>query len=198
MRKRPSAAMAVALVALFVSLAGTAEASFLVSRNSQVAPHIISGAAGPASDNHNLIAGSVDTADLHAGAVTTHQLARGSVTGAKVADGTIGHADMEHGLPCVLTMPGAAASEDAFPACGEVTVQQVSDGVYCITLPYLAFGGAVTLDISSDASSVAFLSFDSVTMVERFGCDSTANAIVTTYNSAGGELAGETFHAIFY
>ena len=130
--------------------------------------------------------------------VTGLKVADGSVTGAKVADGTIGHADMEHGLPCVFTMPGGGASTDAFPACGEVTVNQISAGVYCITLPYLASGGAVTLDISSDAFSVAFLSFDSATIGERFGCDSTANAIVTTYDSAGGELAGETFHAIFY
>ena len=181
MRKRPSAAMAVALVALFVSLAGTAEAAFLVSRNSQVAPHVISGAA-----------------DLHVGAVATHQLANRSVTGAKVANGTIGHADMVHGLPCAFTMPAGGASMDAFPACGEVKVAQISDGVYCITLPFFPGGGAVTLDISSDVFSVAFLSFDSATIVERFGCDSTANAIVTTYDSAGGELASETFHAIFY
>ena len=200
MRKRPSAAMAVALVALFVSLAGTAEASFVVSRNSQVAPHVISGAAGPASDNHNLIAGSVGGSDLHARAVTSGRLADGSVTGAKVADWTIDHADMVNGLPCSLTVPGGAATADAFPACGEVLVAQVSAGVYCITLPYAAFGGAVTLtpDPSMEAFPVAFLALNDPVTAGLFDCDSTANALVTTYDGAGGALASETFHAIFY
>jgi hypothetical protein len=191
--------MVVALVALFVSLAGTAEAAFLVSKNSQVAPHVISGAAGPADDTHNLIKGSVGARDLHARAVTTGKLADGSVTGAKVADGTIGAADMVQGLPCAIAVPGGAITSDNFPVCGEVQVAQVSAGVYCITLPYLASGGAVTVapDPLMKAFPVAFLALNEPVTLEGFHCDSTANALVTTYDAAGGDLASESFSVIF-
>ncbi|HEY7282166.1 MAG TPA: hypothetical protein VID47_11290 [Actinomycetota bacterium] len=197
MRKRPSAAMVVALVALFVSLAGTAEASFLISKNSQVAPHVISGANGPAGDTHNVIAGSVGTDDMHAGAVTTGKLANGSVTGAKVADGTIGHADLVQGLPCAFTMKGGDLDLFANLACGKVEVKQPDAGTYCITLPYTPGGGAATPDSSLAGFPVAFLSVDPST-AQGFHCSTTANAVVTTYSGAGGDLTSETFHAIFY
>jgi hypothetical protein len=84
MRKRPSVATAIALLALFVSLSGTAAAAVVITSNSQVAAHVISGAAGPSSDKKNLISGSIGPTDLHPGAVGTTQLAAGAVTRAKL------------------------------------------------------------------------------------------------------------------
>jgi len=95
MRARPSAALVVAVAALFVSLSGTAWAAFVISSNSQVAPHTIAGNNAPAGGNKNLIAGSVGTADLHPGAVTATVLGTNAVTGAKVAADTLTGADVK-------------------------------------------------------------------------------------------------------
>jgi hypothetical protein len=57
-----------------MSVAGNAAAAVIITANNQVAAHTIAGANAPSGDNHNLIAGSVGTADLHAGAVTATQL----------------------------------------------------------------------------------------------------------------------------
>jgi hypothetical protein len=75
MRKRPSAALIVALIALVFSLAGTAEAAFLITSNSQVGPGTISGHNPPSGDHANIVSGSVGTTDLHSQAVTGSKLA---------------------------------------------------------------------------------------------------------------------------
>jgi hypothetical protein len=75
MRKRPSAALIVALIALVFSLAGTAEASFLITSNSQVGPGTIAGHNPPSGDHANIVSGSVGTTDLHSHAVTGSKLA---------------------------------------------------------------------------------------------------------------------------
>jgi hypothetical protein len=72
--RRPSPAMIVALVALFVALGGTAMAAIVVSDNSQVAPGTISGHEPPAGKHSNLIAGSVDGTDLADESVTRAKL----------------------------------------------------------------------------------------------------------------------------
>jgi len=75
MRKRPSAALIVALIALVFSLAGTAEASFLITSNSQVGPGTVSGHNPPSGDHANIVSGSVGTTDLHSHAVTGSKFA---------------------------------------------------------------------------------------------------------------------------
>jgi hypothetical protein len=72
--RRPSPALVVAALALVMSVAGNAAAAVIITANNQVAAHVIGGVNAPSGDNHNLIAGSVGTADLHAGAVTPVQL----------------------------------------------------------------------------------------------------------------------------
>jgi hypothetical protein len=52
------------MLALALSVTGNAAAAVIISSNAQVAAHTIAGAAGPSSLHHNLIAGSVGTADL--------------------------------------------------------------------------------------------------------------------------------------
>jgi hypothetical protein len=68
--RRPSPAMAVALIALFVALSGSAIAGVELGRN------------------------SVGMAQIRAGAVGTRQPRNNAVTGAKVADGSLTSADI--------------------------------------------------------------------------------------------------------
>jgi hypothetical protein len=92
-RFRPSPAMVVACVALFVALSGTALASFVVSSNSQVASGTISGHHPPSGDHSNIIAGSVNGTDLATGAVSGKNLSLNAVNGGKVADSSLTAAD---------------------------------------------------------------------------------------------------------
>jgi BclA C-terminal domain len=91
---RPSPAMVVACVALFVALGGTATAvTYVVSSNSQVGPGTISGHNPPSGKHANIIGGSVNSADLANGAATLGKLAPNSVNGSKVVDGSLSAAD---------------------------------------------------------------------------------------------------------
>jgi hypothetical protein len=64
-RFRPSPAMIVACIALFVALGGTATAvTYVVSSNSQIGPGTISGNNPPSGDHANIIAGSVTGGDV--------------------------------------------------------------------------------------------------------------------------------------
>jgi hypothetical protein len=64
---RPSPAMTVACVALFVALGGTAlAASYVISSNSQVARGTISGHRPPSGKHANIIGGSISVRDLSA------------------------------------------------------------------------------------------------------------------------------------
>jgi hypothetical protein len=90
MRTRPSASLVVASLALAFSLAGTAEAALVITKNSQVGAHTIAGANAPKGDHKNLIAGSVGRSDLHANAVNGKKVAAKSLNGTDLANGTIG------------------------------------------------------------------------------------------------------------
>jgi hypothetical protein len=61
---RPSPAMIVACVALFVALGGTTVASVIISSNSQVGRNTISGHKPPSGKHYNIIAGSIGGSDL--------------------------------------------------------------------------------------------------------------------------------------
>jgi hypothetical protein len=81
---RPSPAMVVACVALFVALGGTGlAATYVVSSNSQVGPNTISGHNPPSGKHANVISGSINGTDL----------APNSVNGGKVANGSLSAAD---------------------------------------------------------------------------------------------------------
>jgi hypothetical protein len=86
---RPSPAMVVALIALFVALGGTAlAATYVVSSNSQIGPGTVSGHAGTAT-NKNIISGSVNATDLANQAVTAATL-KAPEAWHEVAAGTTG------------------------------------------------------------------------------------------------------------
>jgi hypothetical protein len=88
----------IAALALFVSLSGTAiAASVIITKNSQVAPHVIAGAAARAGVKQNLVLGSVGTGDLHPGAVTTGKIAADAVDSTKVADDSLSGSDISDG-----------------------------------------------------------------------------------------------------
>jgi len=92
-RFRPSPAMIVACIALFVALGGTATAvTYVVSSNSQIGPGTVSGHKPPSGDHANVIAGSVNGQDV----------ADNSLHGADIAESTLGQ------------VPSAAAANDAF------------------------------------------------------------------------------------
>ncbi|HXJ65938.1 MAG TPA: hypothetical protein VNN79_19440 [Actinomycetota bacterium] len=98
MRRRPSVATVLAALALFVSLSGTAvAASVIITKNSQVAPHVIAGAAAATGVKQNLVLGSVGTGDLHARAVTTGKVAPDAIDSTKVADGSLTGDDISGG-----------------------------------------------------------------------------------------------------
>jgi len=74
-RFRPSPAMVVACLALFVALGGTAlAASYVVSSNSQIGPNTVSGHHPPSGKHANLIRESIANADLSAGLKTSLKL----------------------------------------------------------------------------------------------------------------------------
>ena len=91
---RPSPAMIVACVALFVALGGTGlAATYVVSSNSQVGPGTISGHNPPSGRHANIIGGSVNSTDLASGAATLGKLAPSSVNGGKVVNDSLSAAD---------------------------------------------------------------------------------------------------------
>jgi hypothetical protein len=136
MRKRPSASMAVALVALFFSLTGTALAAALITSNNQVAAHVISGANGPAGDTKNLIPGSVGTADLHAAAVTADKLAPNSVDSSKVVANSLRGADIkESTLDQVPSAANGATKIDFQSSADDSTFTPIA------TIGHLTIGG---------------------------------------------------------
>lgn len=163
MRARPSAALVVAVLALVVSLAGTAEASFLITKNNQVGPHTIAGANAPKGDNHNLIAGSVGAADLHTGAVTGQKVASNAINGSKVADGAITSSDLNlanvaAGLQ-VRSVSGSASpgNSDAFFHVGPWTLTghclDNGGGNYEATIDLAISGGAALVTVGDGSGS---------------------------------------------
>jgi hypothetical protein len=61
---KPSPAMIVALLALFVALGGTAMAAYVVSSNSQIGPNTVSGHKPPSGAHSNIISGSINGQDV--------------------------------------------------------------------------------------------------------------------------------------
>jgi hypothetical protein len=79
-RFRPSPAMVVACVALFVALGGTGlAASYVVSSNSQVGPNTISGHQAPSGDHANVISRSLNLQDLAPQSVNSAKVVNGSL-----------------------------------------------------------------------------------------------------------------------
>ena len=92
---RPSPAMIVACVALFVALGGTGlAASYVVSSNSQVGPGTISGHNPPSGKHGNIISGSVNGTDLAPNSVGSSEIAANAVDASKVASESLTVSDI--------------------------------------------------------------------------------------------------------
>src|SRR5690348_7257646 len=92
---RPSPALIIALLALFVALGGSAYAAFVVSSNSQIGPDTVSGGNPPSGDHSNIVAGSVAAADLKPNSIGSGRILDNSLTGADIADGSISAVDIK-------------------------------------------------------------------------------------------------------
>jgi hypothetical protein len=116
---RPSPAMVVACVALFVALGGTGvAATYVVSSNSQVGPNTISGHKPPSGDHANIIGGSLNATDLANGAATLSKLAPNSVNGGKVVNGSLTAADTDTSS-IQRRLDGGCASGQAIESVGQ-------------------------------------------------------------------------------
>lgn len=92
---RPSPAMIVACVALFVALGGTATAvTYVVSSNSQIGPGTISGHNPPSGKHGNVISGSVNGTDLAPNSVGSSEIAANAVGASKVANESLTLSDI--------------------------------------------------------------------------------------------------------
>jgi hypothetical protein len=71
-----TAPVVLSLIAVIIAASGTAVAATtaIVTKNRQVASHVIAGANAPTGDNKNIISGSIGSTDLHAGSVTAAKL----------------------------------------------------------------------------------------------------------------------------
>jgi hypothetical protein len=89
LRHRPSPAMAIALLALFVALGGSAMAAFIVSSNSQIGPNTIYGANKPSGANDNVVDGSIAAVDIKPSSIGSGRIADGTLTGADLVNNTL-------------------------------------------------------------------------------------------------------------
>src|SRR3954453_17191752 len=89
LRHRPSPAMAVALLALFVALGGSAMAAFIVSSNSQIGPDTIYGANKPSGANDNVVDGSIAAVDIKPSSIGSGRIADGTLTGADLVNNNL-------------------------------------------------------------------------------------------------------------
>jgi hypothetical protein len=77
-----------------------------------------------------------------------------------------------------------------------VTVDKPSGthGIYCFGLPFTPGSGTATLDARDSGFPVAYITMDAT----GYNCPAQSrNAVVTTFNQAGGTLTDEHFHSVF-
>jgi hypothetical protein len=103
-RFRPSPAMVVACIALFVALGGVAAGAVIITSNSQVGRGTISGHKPPSGKHPNIIAGSVNGADV----------ANDSLGGAKIVESRLG------------TVPNATHAANADALGGSLVVYPIA------------------------------------------------------------------------
>jgi hypothetical protein len=150
-RRRPSAALVVATVALFLSLGGTSYAAVKAGSigNRQLATDAVSAS--------KIRANAVGASEITAGAVRTGELASGSVTGSRIALDAV---------TSQVILDGSIGSQDV--ADGSLGTQQVADGSLgtqdlttdvvsrLLTPPvYLPDGGAASGQQISTSTTVA-------------------------------------------
>ncbi len=120
---RPSPAMIVACVALFVALGGTATAvTYVVSSNSQIGPGTISGHNPPSGKHGNIISGSVNGTDLAPNSVGSSEIVANAVGASKVANESLTLSDIagtaSNGSISLSGIPDGRCSQVTFSVSG--------------------------------------------------------------------------------
>ena len=159
--RRPSPAMIVALISLFVALGGTSYAVTKVGtkqlKNRAVTSAKLRNGAVTTSKlrdgavtNPKLGDGSVTTGKLVSGAVTTGQLGDNAVTGAKVANGSLAGGDVASG-----TFLGGRVTVQHEVAAADLAVgAETSIDVHCPAGQTALGGGARGDDTESEDTNV--------------------------------------------
>ena len=109
--RRPSPAMVVACLALFVALGGSAMAAFVVSSNSQIGPNTIYGANRPSTANDNIVNGSITASDIKQESIGGNRIINGSLTGPDVAANTLKGTQIDEST--LAKVPAAAQADNA-------------------------------------------------------------------------------------
>lgn len=167
-RFRPSPAMLVALLALFVSLGGVGYAATKVG-------------------TRQIRNGAVTAKKLHKNAVKTKKIRNGAVTGAKLANGSVGYLKTDGSIVTAFT-PGVPVAGVNVATNGTVrqyfsraggapTVNHPQPGVYQLSIP----GLPGVLKSNSSISLATLISGIGEIRVSSAG----TNPVVRTANSAG-------------
>jgi hypothetical protein len=154
LRRRPSSAMVVALLALFVALDGPATAARLIDGRSIKANSIT---------NKQIRNGTLGTQDLSktalkrlqatpAGSITAKQLAPKAVDGSKLADGAVGAAALAPAAIDASKVADGAIGPGQL-GMGAVTASKVGDGA--VGAAAVADGGLQTRDLGDFFGSVS-------------------------------------------
>src|SRR3954451_17010577 len=152
--RRPSLALVVALIALFVALGGPAQASRLIS-GKQVKNHSLQAqdlSRKAVRSLRKTPASSVNEKALQNGAVTNPKLRDGAVTAVKIAPANIGPTQLAPGAIGPRELRAGAAG-NAQIADGSVTGGKIADGTLD-TRDYARFSGRfrVTVPVVADHS----------------------------------------------
>lgn len=174
MRTRPSPAMVVALLALFVSLTGVSYAAVKLKANSVKTRHIKNFAV----TNPKIAANAVDSGKIAPNAVDSGDLAANAVNSGKVADGTLLNADLASSAQFTPQFDAAGAGGDLTGTYPDPTL-----GPNSVSGAEVAPG---TLGVTEFASSIPAAHVTSTTALTQ--SDSTFN--VLPFNSERYDSAG--------
>jgi hypothetical protein len=168
LRRRPSASMAVALLALFIALDGPATAARLIDgstikRNSITNRQVRNGTLGTQDLSKSAVKSlkavpskAVGSAQLRAGAVTSSAIGPKAVDAAKLADGAVGNTQLAaKAVDAGKLADGAVGSGQL--AMDAVTSSKVADG--SIGASAIADGSLQTRDLGDFSGSV-LVNFD--------------------------------------
>jgi hypothetical protein len=189
LRHRPSPAMAVALLALFVALGGSAMAAFVVTSNSQIGPDTIYGANKPADANDNIVDGSIMGRDIKPGSIFGSRIADGSLTAADLAPDAV---DSTKVLDESLTSSDLASDSvnateiaDSSIDTGEI----VDNSLFSQDLAPDSVGSS---ELATDAVGTAEVANESLTLSDIAG--SAVNGSISLNGIANGRCIQVTFN----
>lgn len=188
-RLRPSPAMVIALIALFVSLGGVGYAATKIG-TSQIRDGAVTAAKlhGNAVTRKKIAAHAIGTVKLDNGAVTGAKLASGSVSASKVDSSIVTAGSPGVAFAGVNVAANGTVQRSFNRVGGTITVSHPSTGVYNITVPGLEGKLASTTSLS-------------VAALESFGAirlrSSGGNPVIETAN-LNGVLANRPFQWVAF